>query len=120
MKSFEELDAWRKAHEMVLAVYKLSGTFPKDERFGIISQLRRVASSVPANIAEGFGRRSTKDFLRYLEIAGGSLEETRYFLRLSRDLGYLGDPEFGSLRTKCDEAGRLLGGLGQALRRKLG
>ena len=119
MKSFEELDAWRKAHEMVLAVYKLSGTFPKDERFGIISQLRRAAASVPANIAEGFGRRTTKDFVRCLDIAGGSLEETRYFLRLSKDLGYLEDADFASVRAKCDEAGRLLGGLGQALRRKL-
>jgi four helix bundle protein len=87
MKSFEELDAWRRAHEMVLAVYKLSGTFPKDERFGIISQLRRAAASVPANIAEGFGRRTTKDSVRCLDIAGGSLEETRYFLRLGKDLG---------------------------------
>jgi four helix bundle protein len=120
VKSFEELDAWRRAHELVLAVYKVTGTFPKDERFGIISQLRRAAASVPANIAEGFGRRTTKDFMRCLDIAGGSLEETRYFLRLSKESGYLGDEEFGSLRAKCDEAGRLLGGLGQALQRKLG
>ncbi|HXJ10920.1 MAG TPA: four helix bundle protein [Candidatus Limnocylindrales bacterium] len=120
MKSFEELDAWRRAHEMVLAVYKLSGMFPKDERFGIISQLRRAAASVPANIAEGFGRRTTKDFVRCLDIAGGSLEETRYFLRLSKDLGYLGEAEFTSVKAVCDEVGRLLGGLVQALRRKLG
>jgi four helix bundle protein len=120
VKSFEELDAWRRAHEMVLAVYKLSGMFPKDERFGIISQLRRAAASVPANIAEGFGRRTTKDFVRCLDIAGGSLEETRYFLRLSKDLGYLGEAEFTSVKATCDEVGRLLGGLVQALRRKLG
>jgi len=106
---------------MVLAVYKLSATFPKDERFGIISQLRRAAASVPANIAEGFGRRTTKDFVRCLDIAGGSLEETRYFLRLSKDLGYFGDAaEYASLKATCDEVGRLLGGLVQALRRKLG
>jgi len=105
---------------MVLAVYKLTGTFPKEERFGIISQLRRASASVPANIAEGFGRRTTKDFVRCLDIAGGSLEETRYFLRLSKDLGYVGDVEFTSLKAACDEVGRLLGGLVQALRRKLG
>lgn len=104
---------------MVLAVYRASGTFPKEERFGVVAQLRRAASSVPANIAEGFGRRSTKDFLRYLEIAGGSLEETRYFLRLSKDLNYLKDEEFKALRAMCDEAGRLLGGLSQALRRRM-
>jgi four helix bundle protein len=120
VKSFEELDAWRKAQELVLAVYRATGKFPKDEQFGIVSQLRRAASSIPANIAEGFGRRSTKDLLRYLEIAGGSLEETRYFLRLSLDLHYLEETEFKSLRGSCDEAGRLLGGLGQALRKRLG
>jgi four helix bundle protein len=120
VKSFEELDVWRKAHELVLRVYQASGTFPKEERFGIISQVRRAAASIPANIAEGFGRRSTRDFVRYLDIAGGSLEETRYFLRLSKDLTYLSDGEFNSLRANCDEVGRLLGGLGQALRRKLG
>jgi four helix bundle protein len=120
VKSFEELDAWKKAHNMVLAVYRASGNFPKDERFGVVSQLKRAATSVPANIAEGFGRRSTKDFLRYLEIAGGSLEETRYFLRLSKDLNYLKDEEFKVLREMCDETGRLLGGLSQALRRRMG
>ena len=120
VKSFEELNAWRKAHELVLAVYRVTAKFPKDERFGVVSQLRRAASSIPANIAEGFGRRSTKDFLRYLEISGGSLEETRYFLRLSLDLHYLEEAEFKSLRESCDEVGRLLGGLEQALRKRLG
>jgi four helix bundle protein len=119
VKSSEELDARRKAHELVLAVYAASGRFPKEEKFGVISQLRRAAASVPANIAEGFGRRSTRDFVRYLEIAGGSLEETRYFLRLSKDLSYLAESEYGALRSMSDETGRLLGGLGQALRRKL-
>lgn len=119
MKSFEELDAWRKAHQLVLAVYKVSVKFPKEEKFGIVSQLRRAASSVPANIAEGFGRRSTKDFVRHLDIAGGSLEETRYFLRLSKDLGFLGNEEHQSLRDLSDEVGRLLGGLTGALRRRL-
>jgi four helix bundle protein len=120
VRSFEKLDAWRKAHEFVLAVYQVTGKFPKDERFGVVSQLRRAATSIPANITEGFGRRSTRDFLRYLEIAGGSLEETRYFLRLSVDLHYLEEIEFKSMRGSCDEVGRLLGGLGQALRRRLG
>jgi four helix bundle protein len=119
VKSFEELDVWRKAHELVLAAYRVTAKFPGEERFGVVSQLRRAASSIPANIAEGFGRRSTKDFVRYLEIASGSLEEVRYFLRLGKDLQYLEETEFKSLRGSCDEVGRLLGGLGQALRRKL-
>lgn len=119
MKSFEELDVWRKAHEATLRIYASTQKFPSQERFGLVSQLRRSASSVPANVAEGFGRRSTKDFLRYLEIAGGSLEETRYFLILGKDLGYLNDEDFADLRRRCDEVGRLLGGLCQSLRRRL-
>ncbi len=119
LKSFQELDAWKKAHELVLAVYRLTRAFPQDERFGVIAQLRRCASSVAANIAEGFGRRSTKDFVRYLEIASGSLEETRYFLILSRDLEYLESKDYSRLNDKCDEVGRLLGGLAQSLRKRL-
>lgn len=119
MKSFEKLEVWRKAHSLVLEIYRNTGSFPKEERFGVTSQLRRAAAGIPANVAEGFGRRSTKDFLRYLEIAGGSLEETRYFLLLSRDLGYLQEADYSKRRSGCDEIGRLLGGLMQALRRKL-
>jgi four helix bundle protein len=119
VKSCEELDAWQRAHGLVLTVYKASARFPKEERFGIVSQLRRAVSSVPANIAEGFGRRSTKDFVRYLEIAGGSLEETRDFLRLSKDLNYLEEAGYSALRNMSDEVGRQLGGLQQALRRRL-
>lgn len=119
MKSFEELDVWRKAHELVLSIYRETKEFPKEERFGLISQIRRAVSSVPANIAEGFGRRSTKDFLRYLEIASGSLEETKYFVRLSRDLEYFDEKRFLQLKSDCAEVGRLLGGLIEALRRRL-
>ncbi len=86
LTSFQELDAWRKAHGLALDIYRVTRSFPQDELFGLVSQLRRAAASVPANIAEGFGRRSTKDFVRYLEIASGSLEETRYFLILSGGL----------------------------------
>lgn len=86
---------------------------------GLVSQLRRAAASVAANIAEGFGRRSTKDFVRYLEIASGSLEETRYFAILSRDLGYLDGNRYARLGKQCDEVGRLLGGLSQSLRKRL-
>lgn len=93
--------------------------FPNEERFGLVSQLRRSASSVPANIAEGFGRRSTKDFLRYLEMASGSLEEARYFLILSKDLGYLNGDHYVRLNASCDEVGRLLGGLSRSLRKRL-
>ena len=119
LKSFQELDAWRKAHLLALSIYTVTSTFPPEERFGLISQFRRAASSVPANIAEGFGRRSTKDFVRYLEIASGSLEEIRYFVILSKDLGYLDGQHFSELNRDCDEVGRLLGGLAQSLRKRL-
>lgn len=118
LKSFQELDAWKKAHSLTLDIYQVTKTFPQDERFGLSAQLRRCASSVPANIAEGFGRRSTKDFVRYLEIASGSLEETRYFLVLARELGYLKADGFKAFKASCDETGRLLGGLVRSLRKR--
>jgi len=119
VKTFRELDAWKKAHGLTLTVYRASSGFPADERFGLVMQLRRAASSVPANIAEGFARRTTKDFLRHLDIASGSLEETRYFLLLGNDLGYIASQNHEEIQRACDEVGRLLGGLMQALRRRL-
>jgi four helix bundle protein len=85
VKSFAELTVWRKSHQLTLEVYKLAAGFPRSERFGMISQLRRASASVPANIAQGFGRRTTKELLRSLQIAYDEMEETRYFLILSRD-----------------------------------
>ena len=119
MKSFEELDVWKKAHLLVLDIYKITVRFPKEERFGIVSQLRRAATSIPANIAEGFGRRTTKDYVRFLDMSAGSLNEARYFLILSRDLDHISPTEYSSLRSQCDEVGRLLGGLIQSLLRRL-
>ncbi len=118
LRSFEELEAWKKAHELALAVYRVTRAFPPDERFGVTAQLRRCTSSVAANIAEGFGRRSTRDFVRYLEIASGSLEETRYFLLLARDLGYLVSDGYSIIDASCDETGRLLGALIRSLRKR--
>jgi four helix bundle protein len=87
-KSFEDVDIWQRAHEFVLGVYKISEHFPKHELFGLTSQLRRAAVSIPANFAEGFRKESTKDKLRYYNISISSLEECRYYLRLAKDLGY--------------------------------
>ncbi len=87
VKSFEDLTVWQEAHKLTLEVYKLTAKFPADEKYGIVSQLRRCSSSVPANIAEGFGRATTRELLRCLQIARGELEEIRYFVLLSRDLG---------------------------------
>ena len=85
---FEQLDVWKAAHGLVLDVYRYSQRLPSDERFGIVSQMRRAAVSVPANIAEGFKRRKAKDKARLYNISQASLEELRYYLILCQDLGY--------------------------------
>ena len=90
-KSFEDLIVWQKAHEFVLSVYRVTKVFPQEETFGLVSQFRRAAVSVPANIAEGFGKKSKPDKLRYFNISQGSLEECRYYVLLANDLGYLKD-----------------------------
>ena len=87
-RSFEDLIVWQKAHRFVLEVYVLTQTFPKAELYGLTSQFRRAAVSIPANIAEGFRKQSRSDKARFLNIAEGSLEECRYYLILARDLGY--------------------------------
>jgi four helix bundle protein len=87
-RSFQDLIVWQKAHQFVLSVYRFSAAFPKTETYGLTSQLRRAAISIPANIAEGFKKRTSADKARFMNIAQGSLEECRYYLILSRDLGY--------------------------------
>ena len=105
IRKVEDLIAWQKAHQLVLAIYKATKTFPKDELYGLVSQIRRAAVSVPANIAEGFRRRTKADKRRFLTIAHGSLEETRYFLILSKDLGYC---EVGQMILLVEEVSKLL------------
>ncbi|MBI4909542.1 MAG: four helix bundle protein [Acidobacteria bacterium] len=87
-ETFRDLHVWQKAHGFVLETYRLTTTFPKQEIFGLVQQLRRAAVSIPANIAEGFCRRGKADKARFLNIAESSLEECRYYLILTRDLGY--------------------------------
>lgn len=87
-KTFEDLLVWQKAHSFVLTIYRLTGTFPKHEIYGLTSQFRRAAVSIAANIAEGFRKRSNADKTRFYNIAQGSLEECRYYLILTKDLEY--------------------------------
>ena len=119
MKSFRELEVWQKSHRLVLEIYRVSSSFPKDERFGIVSQLRRAAYSIPANIAEGFGRRSTRELLQCLAIANGSLEEVRYFILLSSDLGYVQAEDFKKLDDQLNSVAQMIAALSRALRSKL-
>ncbi len=116
IKSFTDLTVWQRAHELSLAVYKLTSDFPRKEMFGVTSQVRRSSASVAANIAQGFGRRTTRELLRSLQIAAGEMEETRYFLILSRDLGYLSGPEFDRTSALCDSVGQLINALGRSLK----
>jgi four helix bundle protein len=104
-KSFMDLTVWQKAHELVLLVYQFSDHFPKKEIFGLTSQLRRSAVSVAANIAEGFKKRGKPDKMRFMNIAQGSLEESRYYLILAKDLNY-GEPK--PLMDKLEEVSKLL------------
>jgi four helix bundle protein len=104
-RRFQDLLVWRKAHEVVLAIYALTADFPKQETYGLALQMRRAAVSIPANIAEGFRRRGKAEKARYMNIAEGSLEESRYYLILAKDLGY-GDT--AKLIGQLEEVSRLL------------
>ncbi len=88
-KDFQGLIVWQKAHQFVLSIYRLSDNFPKNEMYGLTSQFRRAAVSIPANIAEGFKKKKKPDKAKYMNIAQGSAEECRYYLILAKDLGYV-------------------------------
>ena len=113
-KTFEDLVVWQKSHQLVIQIYRLSKAFPKDELFGLTSQIRRAAVSVPANIAEGFKRAGEADKLRMYNIAQGSLEEVRYYLILSQDLEYA---ETLELRGNLEEVSRLLEGFMKSIKK---
>jgi four helix bundle protein len=104
-KSFEELLVWQKAHRLVLSIYNSTKKFPREELYGLISQIRRSSVSVAANIAEGYRKRTRADKQRFLVMAHGSLEETRYYLILSRDLGYC---DITMMMSLLEEVSKLL------------
>jgi len=106
---FRQLEAWRESHQLVLMAYQVTKGFPGDERFGLVSQMRRAAVSVSANIAEGFKRRGIQDKIRFYNESEGSLEELKYFFILSKDLGYI--PSNDDLMAQAETVGRLLNGL---------
>ena len=111
-QSFRDLAIWQKSHALVLEVYTLTKRLPKEELFGLTSQMRRAAVSVPANIAEGFKRRGKPDKARHMNIAQGSLEELRYFFILCGDLLYLPPDPVGD---RLDEVARMLGSYTQKI-----
>ena len=107
-QSFEQLIVWQKAHSYVLAIYKITKQYPKEELFCLVNQMRRAAASITANISEGYAKISSKDKLRFYNISQGSLEETRNFIILSKDLGYITLQDKEQLGIQAAEISRLL------------
>ena len=116
MQDFRKLDVWKKAHELTLKVYDLTATLPKDEQFGLTSQIRRSCSSIPANIAEGCGRNGNAELLRFVSIASGSASELEYHLLLAHDLGHIALHEYQSVAEEVTEIKRMLAGFQRRLR----
>ena len=118
VKKYSELIAWQKAMDLVESVYKATASFPREEVYGLTSQVRRAAVSVPSNIAEGQGRKSTMEFLHHLSIAYGSLTETETQLLIAGKLAYLEQKKVDQLIEQTNEVGRLLNGLSNSLSAK--
>lgn len=120
MRDYTKIDAWRLADDLAVAIYERTRAFPKEELYGLTSQLRRAACSVPANIAEGASRESKKEYLHFLYIARGSLAEARYFVHLARRLGYVSEREAAALESQGRETFACLHGLIRAVAKDSG
>ena len=118
MRPHENLDVWKKAIDFVLSVYQETESFPKDEKFGLTSQIRRASVSIPANTAEGAARKSPREFANFLSIAQGSASEVETELLIAHRLGYLDESAYLKLRSELDDISRMLTGLCQYLRNK--
>jgi four helix bundle protein len=116
MKNYKTLKVWDKAHQSTLNIYMKTKSFPVDERFGLTSQIRRSSVSIPANIAEGCGKFSDKDFARYLQISLGSTHETEYYILLAKELGYFNELDYTNLNTGITEVKSMLISLLKKLR----
>jgi four helix bundle protein len=116
LKDFKELKVWAKSHQLTLRAYEISRSFPREEMYGLTSQLRRSAVSICANVAEGCGRRSDGEFTRFLQIARGSASELEYHPLLARDLHFMADAEFRRIEQQVLEVQRMLTSLVQRVR----
>ena len=116
MESFTKLDVWQKAHKLTLSIYKLTEDLPKEEKYRLGDQIRRSASSIPANIVEGQARQTTKEYIQFLYNARGSLAETKYHLRLAKDLDYVEQSEYESLIDNYNSVGKMLNSLINSLK----
>jgi four helix bundle protein len=120
IQSFKDLIVWQKALQLCLDIYRATQSFPSEERFGLTSELRKTSRSVTYNIAEGHQRRTTTEYLRFLDIASGSRGELETQLLLAQALGYLSDESSNGLLSSCEEVAKILAALARALRSKVG
>lgn len=118
MQDFRNLKVWENAHALTLEIYKATSAFPKQEQYGITSQIQRAAVSIPANIAEGCAKNTDTDFARYLQIAMGSSSELEYLLLLAHDLSYLPDETYTNLHNSLVQVRKMLNSFIQTLRAK--
>jgi four helix bundle protein len=117
--SFRDLEAWREAMVLTVRIYELSESLPPSERFGLTAQVRRAAVSIPSHLAEGHARGATRDFVRFIGMARGSLAEVETQVDLAGRLGYVDDDDVAAAMARCDKLGRILRGLRKSLERKL-
>ena len=119
IKNFTDLETWKEGHKLVLLIYKLTNKFPKDELYGIVSQMRRCVVSITSNVAEGFSRKSSKDKIRFYVMALGSITELQNQLIISRDLDYINEGEFDESVEQLIKTQKLVNGLVRFLENKL-
>ena len=117
LKSYRDLTAWRRAMDLAVSVYEMTREFPENERYGLTNQLRRAAVSIPSNVAEGQGRSTSRDFLHFLSVAYGSLQEVETQLILAQRLGFASEQKIDSILAQCGEVGRLTNGLRRSLKK---
>jgi len=118
IRSFQQLDAWKKAHAFILEIYKVTRTFPDEELYGIVSQMKRAASSITANVAEGFSRYHYNDKIRFYLNARGSVSELQNFLFLSRDLNFIGEKIFAPLYATSEDVAKLINGMVRSIEKQ--
>jgi len=118
VSDYRTLDAWQRAHQLTLAVYRATASYPASERYGLTAQTRRAVTSIPSNIAEGAGRDSDRDFARFVAVAAASSNETEYQLLLARDLGYVTDATFRAITLEITRVRSMLTRLPQSLTAK--
>jgi four helix bundle protein len=119
MRPHEKLDVWKKSIEMVTSVYDMTRTFPVDERFGLISQIRRAGVSIPANIAEGAARQSDKEFCQFLSIAQGSASELETELLIAKNLGYISTKQYEEIYEEINTIARMIVGLSKTVKSRI-